>query len=365
MTWIGLADKNGCEFSPEGREATGGGSRLVHAGDDPYLSRGSLVIETDISQSRRPQTLLHYHRSDERPFHFSVQGIPGGGITLVLDQGGQVTHCTARYPELSRLERLRITFSWCSRARKGRMALERTDDHRASIVEFKDPAPLRLSDLQSLLEAGQDRYLSPEVEYLALSDEIEPVGPVPTLIPATPVATPRGYLAAGQLKRGDTVYTYDGSVVPVLHCLSRTVPARGDFAPVGLRAPYLGLQRDITVAPTQRFLLTGSEVEYLFGKQAVLVRACHLVHGRRSSETVFNGAYVTYVQVVLPRHEVLIAAGAAVESLNIGRLRRQPAELAASVLADLDRSQLPDHGGAGYSTLSAFDALVLAEHRAA
>ena len=73
--------------------------------------------------------------------------------------------------------------------------------------------------------------------------------------------------------------TRGGGVVPVLHKLDRVVPARGSLAPVRLRAPYFGLLDDVIVAPEQRLVIDGSEVEYLFNQEAVLVPARHLVNG--------------------------------------------------------------------------------------
>ena len=60
---------------------------------------------------------------------------------------------------------------------------------------------------------------------------------------------------------------------------------------------------------------------------------------------------VQYVQVVLPRHEALLAAGTAVESLYIGRIRRKPELLAASVLAGVSDRELPEHGAPVHQVL--------------
>ena len=72
-----------------------------------------------------------------------------------------------------------------------------------------------------------------------------------------------------------------------------------------------------------------------------------------------------YMQVLLPDHAALLAAGAVVESLFIGRLRRDRNRFAASLLAELDRSGLPEHGRSKYPVLRSFDATVLAERRIA
>jgi hypothetical protein len=152
--------------------------------------------------------------------------------------------------------------------------------------------------------------------------------------------------------------------VPVLHRLSRRVPACGSFAPVRLRAPYFGLRQDITVAPSQRLVLSGSDVEYLFNQEAVLVEARHLVGGF-AAISASAGPTITYTQLLLPEHQALIAAGCVAETLFVGRLRRQQDLLEASILNRLDRHGLPEHPRPVHPVLRAFEAIVLAESRAA
>ena len=162
--------------------------------------------------------------------------------------------------------------------------------------------------------------------------QIEPLGPMPALTGNVPIRTPCGYRRVGHLKRGDLILTEMGETVPVLHVIRRRVPARGSFRPVRLRAPYFGLRQDVIVAPHQRLVLSGSQVEYTFGREAVLVPARYLINGV-SALAVDGPDELTYHQLLLPDHEVLLAAGCPMESLYIGRLRRKPEQLAASLLA--------------------------------
>ena len=137
------------------------------------------------------------------------------------------------------------------------------------------PHPMPLGNLKTTLTDPRQREMDDDVAFVALSDEIEPLGPMPGLVGSTPVLTPDGYLPVGHLRRGDLVTTESGETVPVLQSISRRVPARGSFQPIRLRAPYFGLRRDIVVAPHQRLVIRGSQVEYMFGKEAVLVPARH------------------------------------------------------------------------------------------
>lgn len=364
MTWIAISDHDNFHHSSVGLGQNTAGADLIDPSGDTLLTRGSLVIETRLPVIQRPRHLLYYSRTGAWPMHLSLQAVPGGGLTLILDQGGEILHRTINHSETGRTDVLRITYAWDSKARWGQVALERTDRDHVLLVPVPAPRPIRAEDALALVRPGSDRYVAPEVLYVALSSDIEPVGPMPSLMPDTPVATPDGYRAIKDMRRGDTVVTPNGDIVPVLRVLSRQVPAMGCFAPVRIRAPYFELKRDIVIAPSQRLVLSGSEVEYLFGQESVLVAARHLA-ASSGAMPEHVGPVVTYWQLLLPRHEALVAGGTVTESLFIGRLRRKKPELAASILANLDRAHLPEHGRSVYPVLHAFEAVILAERRVA
>lgn len=364
MTWIAISDHENHTFSEQGIGARADDPWLLDDSPDALLAKGSLVIETRLPVSHRPRHLVYYANGGDWALHLSLQALPGGGLTLVLEQGGEILHQTINHSEAGRTDVLRITYSWDAPGRWGQLALERSDQDTVLLLPVASPKPLRVADARALMLPNSDRYLAPDVLFLALSDTIEPVGPMPSLSLDTPIATPVGYRAAGDIRRGDLVLTADGQSVPVLHRVNRTVPAAGCFSPVQLRAPYFGLRQEVRVAPSQRLVLSGADVEYLFGQESVLIPAQHLLGGNAvvPAET---DRLITYTQLLLPSHETLIAAGMVVESLYIGRLRRKKAQLCASLLAGLDRSTLPEHGRSVFPVLRAFDATVLAEHRAA
>lgn len=364
MGWIALADHDGQAFSANGLSAPSVAPALVGTEPGALLTRGSLVIETRLPTIKRPQSLVYYNRPGEWPLLLSLKAIPGGGLILILDQGGDILHKSINHSEAGRTDILRITYSWDSITRWGQLALERSDQEQVILVPITSPKPILVSDIQSLARPSADRYLAPDVIYLAISTDVEPVGPMPSLAPETPIATPAGFREIGKLHRGDLVLTANGKSVPVLQSLTRTVPARGHFSPVLLRAPFFGLRQDITVAPSQRLVISGSEVEYLFGQESVLVPASHLLGGT-SARVAQRELLITYTQLLLPGHEALNTAGTIAESLYIGRLRRKKDQLGASLLATSDRSKLPDHGPSIYPVLKSFAALVLAEQRAA
>ncbi|MEX0283398.1 MAG: Hint domain-containing protein [Paracoccaceae bacterium] len=331
---------------------------------DSLVTRGSILLETRLTPGRRPQTLLRYTSTGSWPVQLAISSLPGGGATFVLDQADKLAHAVVSLPHTERLETIQITYSWDAPRKWGRLVMLHVDSGRFAISELTEPAPIRLSDLEAMIHEQNATFITPDAEFLAVSTEIEPTGPCPSLVARTPIETPLGEVPVARLRRGNTVRTETGDSVPVLFKLSRTVPARGSFAPVRLRAPYFGLRRDTLVAPTQRLKISGSVVDYMFSTEAVLASASHLVGGTAIADRD-HPSFVTYHHVLLPQHEAILSSGMALESLYIGRLRRKKDLLAATVLAGLDRARLPEHSTPAFPILRQYDALVLAEQRSA
>ncbi|WP_299607983.1 Hint domain-containing protein [uncultured Tateyamaria sp.] len=359
MSWFGVTDHEDGRFSKTGLGGVGASRQL-----GPLLERGTLMFETQVAGNERPHDLFGVAHPFPWPRELAFRAIPGGGIAMLHRHNMDITHAAIRWANDGRTNTLRVTYAWNALEGWGRLCLERPEGNRTVSRPVHMPRPLVTDDLRDIMLAHPARALSKEVLFGGVSDDILPVGPMPSLHPATPIATPRGYRAAEDLRRGDTVLTDTGDVVPVLHTVRHTVPARGSFAPVRLRAPYFGLHRDIVVSPEQRLVLKGSEVEYNFGHEAVLVPARHLVNGHAA---IWSNAASTidYVQVILPGHEALVAAGCALESLYIGRIRRDAERLAASVFADVPSRLLPEHARPIHQILGSFEAITLVDQRAA
>ncbi|MGH1415521.1 MAG: Hint domain-containing protein [Pelagimonas sp.] len=357
MSWIALSGQGKSWVCPR---VFGGGIEQR----DRLMARGSIMIETRLSPEGRPQTLLSYERAHPWIGAISFRAVPGGGIVLVMTQGDEVFHTVLQNQQDARTDVIRVTFSWDSEARFGQISVERPESDTVIVETTPAPPPLLVEDIFTLARRPQLVELDPDVIFFAVSDEIEAVGPMPSLAAQVPVMTSTGYRPVSELRCGDTVHTYQSGLVPVLHRVSRVVPALGSFQPVRLCAPYLGLTRDLVVAPHQRLVIGGSEVEYIFGREAVLVPALSLVNG-------FTAVYeeglqmVEYHQLLLPGHEPLIASGAEMESLYVGRLRRQAKQLSQTLLADVPRNLMPEHARCGLKVLGPFEAITLAEARAA
>ena len=364
MTWIASADHLEGRFSPHGLGVDRQAEPQLTVDPSSLMVRGTIMLETRMSPNGKPQVLFGYQRDFPWARSLSIQAIPGGGIALVHEHGDDVKHAALRWKGTGRADIVRITYAWDAPRGWGRLSLERPEDSTVTSVNIVNPKPLFTQDLHDVMLAKGGRTLAKDAVFVALSTKIEPVGPMPTLCPSTPILTPWGTRVAGGLQRGDTVSTPDDGAVPILHSIQRTVPALGSFAPIRLRAPYFGLRRDIIAAPDQRLVIHGSDVEYMFGQESVLVPARHLVNGYAARYEPTGGT-VTYTHLLLPAHQSLMVAGAALESLYIGRIRRKEADLQASILAPLDRNSLPEHGKPFFPMLKAFEAIALAAHRAA
>lgn len=360
MTWLALSDRQK-DFLDVSRLR-----KVFHraGGGDALLVRGTLSMEFTLPDSHDKEPLLFFETQGRWPSQLAVQAHPGGRLQLLLRQSGQVKQALLSPARAERSEVLRLVYSWDSPSCVGHLALEHGEGGRVHMQPIVSPCPWRLRDLAALIASEGSTVLSPLVRNLALSSRVEPIGPAPSLTMGTPIATPEGYRRAAGIKRGDLVLTPEGVSVPVLHVLHRQVPALGMNAPIQLRRPYFGLQQDIEIAPHQRLIISGTEVEYLFGKPSVLAPACHF-RGTPAARPTEHRPVAEYVQFLLPDQASLLVAGIPLESLYLGSLRRNASLLNASQLSGYGKAALPEHGPPRYPVLRAFDAAVLAERRVA
>lgn len=364
MAWLSLVDASERRFSLLGIGHDRREERR-HSNNPEYrLARGSLLLDMQLSPGNGPQELLGFDRDGADPHSLSIRAIPGVGISVMQIEGDAIAHAAVRHEASGQTETLRITFVWDCARHWARLTVECTDENKTASCDVKGLRPMRLDDLRDMFMGRGTQTLSPDVSFAALSDQIEPIGPMPSLSPDAPVATPQGYRPAGDLRRGDTVISFEGDVVPVLHSVTRTVPARGSFAPLRLRAPYFRLMKDVIVAPHQNLMITGADVEYLFGQETVLAPARHLVNGFSALREIGSPTQI-YTQLILPNHETIVVSGTPMDSLNIERIRRNRDYCAATLLRGIDRSSLPDHGHAGLKVLKSFEAVQLVRERAA
>ncbi|MEL6452560.1 MAG: Hint domain-containing protein [Pseudomonadota bacterium] len=168
-------------------------------------------------------------------------------------------------------------------------------------------------------------------------------GGVICFTPGTRIDTPDGPRLVEELREGDCVSTKDNGAQEVQWIGSRRMTGARLFAmprlrPVRITAGALGIEQPDTpllVSPDHRMLVKGAVARDLFNTPEVLVAAKDLING--GSITVDLAVReVTYVHLLLPRHEVLRANGIETESYH-------PSNTALSTLADADRARLIAH----------------------
>ncbi|MDR9395347.1 MAG: Hint domain-containing protein [Roseovarius sp.] len=165
-------------------------------------------------------------------------------------------------------------------------------------------------------------------------------GGVICFTPGTRIETPEGPRLVEELREGDFVQTKDCGAEEIQWIGSRRMTGARLFAmpylrPVRFRAAALGTDRPdaaLLVSPEHRVLVRGEVAQALFNTPEVLVAARDLVNG--GSVTVDMALReVTYIHLLLPRHQVLWANGVETESFH-------PASTALSTLDEADRRRL-------------------------
>lgn len=345
MSWLALIDQTEGRFDPTGLSRE---KQPVPA----VLERGSIMLEADTRNVDGFRQLVTHHGK-------------GRGLSISLQAGGGVHLCTGAGSlslPVETPETLRLAYTWDLPAAKARVSIE-GQNAQALSEAAPLPAPLLLHALREMIN-GERTRIGGSVDYLAVSSDIEPLGPFPTLLGQTRVLSANGPVPVARLKRGDLIRTRNGELVPVLHRIARALPARGAFAPVRLYAPTFGLHEDLLVCASQNLMLGGPDVEYAFGCETVLLPVGHLL-GTPFARPASCGSVVTYHQLILPRNEGLVSGRAALASLNVGRIRRNESALSDSSLSHIDRNLLPEHSSALYPTLKSADAMALLDQRVA
>lgn len=167
----------------------------------------------------------------------------------------------------------------------------------------------------------------------------------------TRIATIRGPVPAGDLRAGDRVLTRDNGYRPVRWVGRRHLPAAelvvwDRFRPIRLAAGALGPgwpAQDLVVSPQHRLLVAGAEVRDLTDCDEALVPARQLL-SLPGVTLESPEAGVSYVNLLLDRHEILLAEGAWAESLYTGPvgMAALPAAQRAEIFSLFPELALPD-----------------------
>ncbi|WP_425097849.1 Hint domain-containing protein [Tropicibacter sp. S64] len=213
--------------------------------------------------------------------------------------------------------------------------------YTVTVIEVNTGAQPLLMFLDDMPPCGRDLWVvHHSMELMRDPASGEQAGGVICFTPGTWIATPRGKIRIEDLREGDLVQTKDSGPQPVEWIGSRHMTGARLFAmpklrPIRIRAGAFGIDRpdaEFLVSPEHRMVVKGAVARALFNTPEVLVSARDLVNG---SSVVVDTAVkdVTYVHLMLPRHEIVFANGVETESFH-------PANTALTTLSDADRARL-------------------------
>ncbi|MDV4145874.1 MULTISPECIES: Hint domain-containing protein [Shimia] len=212
--------------------------------------------------------------------------------------------------------------------------------YTVTVIEVEGRPPL-LMFLDELPPRGAELWV---VHHALDARDPNPMGPatggVICFTPGTMIQTPTGARRVEDLREGDRVQTKDNGAEEVCWIGSRRMSGARLFAmpqlrPIRIRAGALGIERpdmELVVSPEHRMLVQGGAAKALFNTPEVLVSARDLING--SSVAIDSQMReVTYIHLLLPRHQILWANGVETESYH-------PANAALSTLEKNDRKRL-------------------------
>ena len=352
MTWIALRDAHTQVFSLTGIAAEG--NRAPSFSDTALLKRGSLQFEFTYTPHKKRQVLIDHRAEAPWPFRLRVMITPDAVLHFDLYCGDSRSYMALETGLTDCESAVELVYSWHAPDRVGQLSMHLPYSARSVHRALYDPVPIPLTTLQSLT---QDTLVSSGLTYLAVSTQIEPVGPAPSLAGRAIVETPKGPEYVARIRAGDQVLCKDGSPKRVLWTGHRDVPARGRFQPIRLRAPYFGLCHDTVVAPTQNVAFDGPDVEYLFGHERVLVSASHAVGGVQALRAR-RPFVVRYHQLLLQDHALIRIGGGIGESFYVGRLADDEMALNASIWSGANAARFPRHSFAA-PVLKQYEAISL------
>ncbi|MEZ5777460.1 MAG: Hint domain-containing protein [Paracoccaceae bacterium] len=334
MTWRALYD------------GTGNTRWLDPGPEQGGLLRGTLQMELDLETFARQRGPLLRVLPRREPRRICVlEPYSDGRVHFLRRHGIEVSQLSVGLGREPISGRMRLSYHWDVRRGLSLLTAENLSKGTIRQQECHSALPLEAPEIAALFGSTPDSALHPALQWLALADHWQTVGPVPGLAPRTEIATPDGLRPIRDLRPGDLVMTADSGPLPVLWQGRISTPSVGSFQPIRIRAPYFGLARDVMLQPSQRVALSGSDIEYYFGESEVIAEARHFVDGQIALWED-HAPVASWHGLVLDRHALIYAGGMWTESLYLGRIANN-VELARATApgALAERDDMPVHNG--------------------
>lgn len=336
MTWLGLRDRRDSVFAAPGLSHPTGAAPDLTA----PVAQGTLLIETAMRPGEGRQVLLRFSAADSAR----------RGLELALDDAGDLHLChwhdeQRRLTRLStghmaRAEELLITYTWDKTDGLAQLSAAIGDTGHSVATTALSPLLPTQDDLRRIVADHAHAVTGPALRFLAVADHQIPHGPLPGLSGATLIQTPNGQRPLSSLRIGQEVSTEDGCRAQVRWIGSAEFPARGQFSPVCLPAPYHGATRDLMASRTARVHVAGSTVDYLYATPMVSVRAADL-GGALAARMPEGHLTVPYWGFVLDRPVAALSGGLRIEPLDCAAIAQLGIGKANTVLHGLPDELLP------------------------
>ncbi|MEO1796483.1 MAG: Hint domain-containing protein [Pseudomonadota bacterium] len=333
MSWVGLADAQGAEFDltglhgrPRKRAPIAQTSR-----EDALATRGTILLEADVAQFTVPRPLIGYGLGAS--FMLKVDFGTEDKLDFMLSIGDGCWQHRLPLRITNDLQVVRISYAWDAASRAGVLSVFQPRSRHLAQCLVPAPRPLPWAVLRTLMHEAPEMCRENDVGFVALSRGFEPAGPMPGIHGSIELATPQGMRPIRDIGMGARVLSPEGRTLRVMRAVKRLLPARGSFAPHTLRAPYLGLERDLTLSGETLVKLEGSDVEYLLGVEAVLAQV-NQIGEHRAPRIHPRASTATYHQLILDEVDT-VDATIGVSSLDLSPVPREGLAAATTLWADV------------------------------
>ncbi|WP_224817173.1 Hint domain-containing protein [Hasllibacter sp. MH4015] len=254
----------------------------------------------------------------------------GGGTSTVYDMNNAASNDTFRINggpnqtfDGTSIYNATITYLDGSTATITAVVFQDTVGNTYLAPEFSSNADQAALEAGPLLSVTFDSLVGNS--YSGLTGSRESGAYVACFTPGVRILSERGQRPVETLAVGDRVVTRDRGAQAIRWIGRAERVATGNMAPIRIARGALGRdlpERDLVVSQQHRMLVRSRIAERMTGAEEVLIPAKKLL-ALPGVDIVEGMGDVTYIHILLDRHEIIYAEGAPTESLLVGKMARQ------------------------------------------